>query len=296
MNYRIKRIRAGLSSYQVAKELGIDWKKYEDVEKRKLNLEGDLLNKFLGILGNAKALRFNHKQTMVDIKKFIEDGNLKKLMADRGYNGLALARVLKVDPSVVSQVLNNKYTGDDMIEYIYDFLQNPINANTTNEVKVEKPLPNQNRKYNEMVEKLRDIKNKYHLINKDIAEKVGISISHFDKIIGGYVTMTSRTFDLINDFITKYENGEISFEKEPKTPTLKETAEILTNEAQNKSVVEETQETNTNTLEEAETSSNELEELKNANMQLLIEIQRLNNKLYEAQRQITLYEKLIMHL
>jgi transcriptional regulator with XRE-family HTH domain len=129
MNYKRKRIRAGISAYTMSKELGVDYEKYLKVEKKLIPLEGGLLNKFQDVLKNAKMIKFNHKQRMHEIHQFIKEGKMRDLMVKRGYNGVTLARVMNIAPSEISHVLNGKNNNEERVERVYDFLTNPINAN-----------------------------------------------------------------------------------------------------------------------------------------------------------------------
>ena len=62
MNYKQKRNSKRLDTYTVSKLLGIDEKTYIEVERGYRNLEGNLIDKFMDIMDNAKEIRFNNKQ------------------------------------------------------------------------------------------------------------------------------------------------------------------------------------------------------------------------------------------
>lgn len=307
MNYKRKRVRAGISAYTMSKELGISYEKYLKVEKKSIPLEGEYLNKYYNALKNAKEIKFNYKQRMHEIREFIKEDKLRDLMAKRGYNGLSLAKTLGYDPSVISQVLNNKYANDEVVEYIYDYLQNPVNANVEG-IPKEEPAEDDSEK---LVAKLKKIKKQQKLFNRDLAQAIGMSESHFAKIIGGYREMTPKMLELVSDFVERVENGQISIESSRKNaPTLKETAEILDMEpiVEEEPVTKEIEEDNTNTSDAIETTeneaeNNELDELKAVNHDLAEEFCRLvreNRKLHEdlvnAKHQIKMYEKLIERL
>ena len=217
MNYKKKRVKSGLSTYTIAKELGIDWKKYQAVEEHNLALEGEYLNKFLNITDykNAKMIKFNRRQKLNDIKEFIKDGKLKDLMAKRGYNGMSLASTLDIDSNVIKRVLDGKEASDDTNEYVYDFLQNCLNANTeevTEEPKVEeKPVA-------EVAElpfyELKKLKDEKEIPYDVIGNAIGMPSSTISHILRGRSTSEEK-YKKINDFIVNYtEDKKHNFDTE----------------------------------------------------------------------------------
>ena len=206
MNYKKKRIKSGLSTYTVAKELGVDWKKYQDVENGKVSLEGEYLNKFLKIteFKNAKMIKFNRRQKLNDIKEFIRNGELQELVAKRGYNGMSLASTLNIESNIIKRVLDGKEASDDMNEYVYDFLQNPLNANTN---EVEEVSEKDEIQQEDLVKEMRKIKNEKNLSHQDIANATGIPYSTIAHIINGRKAKKENV-DKIYNFLVDAKKGE----------------------------------------------------------------------------------------
>ena len=214
MNYKAKRIRSGLSTYTIAKVLGIDWNKYKEVENKKINLEGKYLDNFLQIVEpkTAKMIKFNRNQKMREIKDFIKEGKLRDLMAKRGYNGMTLARELDYDGNVISQVLNGKYPSDDTVEYIYDFLINPINTNTTEEApKEETPTEEASKKTTYtfgVLEQIKTTMKEKNISKITLARGTGISATHITNILCGKRVTSDEKMKLITDYVNNYTGEE----------------------------------------------------------------------------------------
>lgn len=210
MNYKRKRIGAGLSAYTMSKELHVPYEKYLLVEKKQIPLEGSLLDRFHDALKNAKMIKFNHKQKMHDIKRAIDKGELRDRMSKMGYNGMTLARELGIAPSEVSHVLNNKNSNDERVEMVYDFLMNPLNKNVdesnTNEVI-------------DMTKTKELIKEKL-ISSREIADALGISVSGVFQFLGKYYE--NRSDEKVNkqkqkiiDFVNNYEPKKEVVKTEP---------------------------------------------------------------------------------
>lgn len=212
MNYKSKRFKSGLSTYTLAKELGVSWKQYKDVENKKINLEGELLDKFLDTIKNAKMIKFNRKQKLMDIRTFIREGKLKDLMAKRNHNGFTLARELDITPQDVTDVLNMKHTSDDMIEYVYDFLNNPLNKNL--EEKDESKRYEQNDESEISYKELQRLKNEKGFTTQDISNGTGMPASTISHIIGGRKAKPWNLEKIYNFLVNNEKNKEAKNELE----------------------------------------------------------------------------------
>lgn len=215
MNYKRKRISAGLSAYTMSKELNVPYEKYLMVEKKQIPLEGSLLDKFQNALKNARMIKFNQKQKMQDIRQFIEKGELRNLMAERGYNGLRLSQVMNFAPSEISQILNNKCKNQERVEMVYDFLMNPINR----EVKVE---DNQPQVDDFDYKKMEKIMRKKGIKKLDVAEALNIPYSSLCKYFSDRYkdSNTKSVIDhkkAIKEFIKNYSPDETPLERKPQT-------------------------------------------------------------------------------
>lgn len=291
MNYKTKRLKARLSTYTVARELGIDWNTYKDVENGKITLEGEYLDNFLNIIKNAKMINFNRRQKLKDIKEFAEKGKLEELMAKRNYNRMTLAKTLNIEGLAIPNVLKGKHQSDDLNEYVYDFLENPLNAYIENEKPQSENNTTPTNNDNPILEKINKIKKENKFANKDIALEIGVSPSHYAKIISGDRNITPKMKKMIDKFISKYEKPVIE-----ETPIIEEKTEITP-------VIEEIEAILPITLDDIETidneaKNNELEDVKESNISkdyfdLLKENNELKEKLSGAERQIKRYETLI---
>ena len=136
MNYRQKRYSAGLSVYTVARELGISYEKYLEVDRGARDLEGEYVDKFCEVLDRAKEINFNRMQKLRDIEGWITSGQIKEDITKMGYTQSSLARKIGVKQATINQIVNKRGDySDDMKERIYDFLHDSINKN----IEIEKP-------------------------------------------------------------------------------------------------------------------------------------------------------------
>lgn len=139
MNYKQKRNNKRLDTYTVSKLLGIDEKTYIEVERGYRNLEGNLINKFMDIMDNAKEIRFNNKQLEQDIDDWIESGEAKEDIKRMGYEQIEIAEKLNTSPSMISKTLLHPNNVQFNTKYkLYDFVKNPLNKNIEDVLKEEK--------------------------------------------------------------------------------------------------------------------------------------------------------------
>lgn len=139
MNYKQKRNSKRLDTYTVSKLLGIDEKTYIEVERGYRNLEGNLIDKFMDIMDNAKEIRFNNKQLEQDIDDWIESGEAKKDIKRMGYEQIEVAEKINTSPSMISKTLLHPNNVQFNTKYkLYDFVKNPLNKNIEDVLKEEK--------------------------------------------------------------------------------------------------------------------------------------------------------------
>ena len=139
MNYKQKRNNKRLDTYTVSKLLGIDEKTYIEVERGYRNLEGNLIDKFMDIMDNAKEIRFNNKQLEQDIDDWIESGEAKEDIKRMGYEQIEIAEKLNTSPSMISKTLLHPNNVQFNTKYkLYDFVKNPLNKNIEDVLKEEK--------------------------------------------------------------------------------------------------------------------------------------------------------------
>lgn len=293
MNYKGKRLKANLTPYTVARELGIDYDKYLLIEKGKIALESDLLDKFMKIVEpkNARGIKFNRFQKINDLKKKSKDGKLKEMMTSRGYTGTKLAEAIGVSDSEISRCLrygkHSKKINEDTLERIYDFLSNPINTY------VEKTNVEKVKGKNNLTEEEKAIVNKFmednNLSREQLAKKIGYVRSTVDNLFGtnSYCSPKARKklFDYINKNKTKTIIEEVN----------EESQEIIIEIPQE---VETTEETTIDPIQKEEPQIEEIpkeeKELDYTDViELVKENQLLKQKVSELEIQLTRYNKLI---
>lgn len=135
MNYRAKRNAYGLSIYTISSRLGIDYKSYLEVEKGLKNLDGDRLNKFQEILKNSHIIKLERAKKMSKVNKWFEDGLFNEYLQKLNYNQRTLAKMLGCSQPHLSNVVNGTSKSPDLLERIYDFLTDSLNANISKEKK-----------------------------------------------------------------------------------------------------------------------------------------------------------------
>ena len=130
MNFKKKRLAAGISKYTMMKELGVDKNKYDKIESGKLQLSGNLLDKFMEVIKNSREINFNRQVKLEKINQWIQSGEIKTAIEDYGYNQITLGAELGIGNSLINKIVNGLAGTDDNKEMIYDFLHNPLNKNT----------------------------------------------------------------------------------------------------------------------------------------------------------------------
>ena len=192
MNYRAKRRLKGLTAYTVAKELGVDYNKYVEVEKGLRPLESQYVDKFQYILRNAGQLRLAHTQKIQKVKESIIGGSLRKQIKDWGYSHKELGEKLGLSQGAVSNVLtgNMGLTSEDTMERIYDFVHEPFNKKLQkkdNGEKVSKVSTTDFDKINKWYNSI-DLEKeilKHGFTKKTLARFLGVSDNHTYSVLNG---------------------------------------------------------------------------------------------------------------
>ena len=135
--YKKRRLQSGLSKYTIAKEMGITEEQYLKLERGKVSLTKEWMDKFNNVINRAREIRLDRIQKLTEIKYSIDSGELSKMAEKLGYNRKTLGMALGYDTSTMSNVLNGKKSSDDLMEKVYDFLMNPTNKKCDDEPKVE---------------------------------------------------------------------------------------------------------------------------------------------------------------
>ena len=299
MNYKVKRYKAGLTPYTVAKELGIDYEKYQLVERKKLPLEGNLVDKFLSIIdpSNAKMIRINHTQRITEVKEFAKSGKLKELMKTRGYyKQVELAKAMGISNTEISRAINYGETtlqpSDCTLERVYDFLMNPINANVDKE-NTEDRVPTEEEKA-----KIKKFMEENNLNAAELASKLGYDRKTIENIYGkkNYLSPKAKAklFEYMEEHKTKVEEV---IEEVPVVEDMTITSSVEEMERTKVKVVEETP---TPIVEEVKFEEEVIETGEENNKdffrewgRLVRENFQLKSELEKAQTQLRRYEKLI---
>lgn len=288
MNYRKRRNQIGLSVYTVARELGVDYDKYLEVEKGKRPLEQEYVDKFQNIIENATQIKLERAMKMARIKPLFTNGEIKQKISDYGYTHSELGKALGLTQGAISNAFsgNSKLTSDDTIERIYDFLNNPFNKKVEKVIE-EKPTVSRAKTKNLSEE----ILNWYNGINlkefiasvgktrKEFAEYLGITTEHLYNVINGNRNFSGNIIEKIyHDFVNK-PNKEQNNEE----TIVKEDIPFVTVEEPKKEPIE--------TVKDNDDMFT-LEELKN----IIKENTMLKEKVAYYRKKINLYEKIMEKL
>ncbi len=144
--YKNRRYNSGLSRGDVAHELGISYKKYEDIERGKVKMPNNLINKFNEIITRGKNVnKLTSTQRDVEINEWFNDirashngvPKIKDLMNE--YNIATykqLSNLLGISLTYLSTTLNasNNNVGQNMKARLFDFFHNELNIQPLDEL------------------------------------------------------------------------------------------------------------------------------------------------------------------
>jgi transcriptional regulator with XRE-family HTH domain len=234
MNYRNRRNLKGLSIYTIAKELGVDYNQYLEVEKGKRHLEQEYIDKFLKILTNAKEIKLNRMAKLQKIYPLFTSGEMKNKCREYGYSHKQLGKALGLTQGAISNAMtgNKKMTSDDTMERIYDFLTNPFNKKVKEVVETKLSRPYTSKSLSTpQVEKLfsehsiTDIYTAMGFNRNSFAKWLGISEQHLNNCVNGRRRLSAKlkekTYNTYQELIA---NGSIT--KEEPTEEYNENIEL----------------------------------------------------------------------
>ena len=233
MNYRNKRNLKRLSIYTVAKELGVDYNQYLEVEKGKRHLEQEYIDKFLKILANAKEIKLNRMVRLQKIYPLFTSGEMKNKCKEYGYSHAELGKALGLTQGAISNAMtgNRKMTSDDTMERIYDFLTNPFNKKVKDNVVAQKRTYTTRSLSTPKVEKffkehsITDIYTAMGFNRNSFAEWLGITEPHLNNCVKGRRKLSAKlkekTYNAYQELIA---NGSIT--KEEPTEEYNENIEL----------------------------------------------------------------------
>ena len=244
MNIRQRRLLRGLKAYTVAKELGIDYNTYMEVERGNRALADEYLDKFMNVMANAKEIKLNRLEKIKKMNEEFDNGTMTELAKEMGYTHSELAEKLGLVQGTISNNLRNdpRYISEETRERIYDFLHNPINKKYKKE-----DLPKKEKKYRKCKARLtptpkwqylNDKLNEFEVSRTDFAEKIGCTPEHLSNVISGKRNASEELEERINknleEIIRNNDNSSVANEN-----TEIEETNILDKNILDKNVLEE---------------------------------------------------------
>lgn len=133
MDFRKQIREKGLSSYMVAKELGIDYAVWKEVERRERGLSGEYIEKFNALINSSKADELKYKFSELSAKAIqaINDGTLNELRIKKNMSLSTIGKIMGIkSTSALSKVFCYGYSehiiSQDNIVAIYELLTDPM--------------------------------------------------------------------------------------------------------------------------------------------------------------------------
>lgn len=230
--YKKKRKKVGLAPSDVARELGINCKKYSLIENGVVKMPKNLIDKFNEIVSKGKnentLERLNNEQVVNDFwndMKTKVDGqyNLKRRMKEFNIDTFReLAKLVGVSNSNISHYLSADWTAPyDFKNTIYLFFQDELNI----QVPKKKPSPLKGQKGNNQVGRackdpvlvnwykttdLIKIANENNLTYEDISNGCGVNISSVSRAMRKSTNAPSyNTLKCLKEYFDKLENNKI---------------------------------------------------------------------------------------
>lgn len=225
MNYKSKRVSAGIGTYTMAKELGVDEEKYKNLERGKLELKGQLLEKFMQTIGKAKEIKFNRMDKMHEINEWVNSGQAAIDVKNTGYSQVEIGNLINASNSAICHLLKDKRGSDDLKEKLYDFVTNPLNKKVedkkdrkeikyktytlTNNNFIKLKLSNKISKDHTLY-KIKEILDNNDITRKELVELSEHSYSNLTRLIGEkYIEESKETRELLyQNLLKKYGTSE----------------------------------------------------------------------------------------
>ena len=236
--YKKKRRKAGLAPSDMARELGIDCKKYSLIENGVVKMPNNLINKFNEIVNKGKnehtLERLNNEQVVNDFwndMKIKVDGqyNLKRKMKEFNIDTFReLSKLVGVSNSNISHYLSADWKAPyDFKNTIYLFFQDELNIQAPKK-KVNKPLKGKSGN-NQVGRACKDpvlvdwykttdlikLANENNLTYEDISNGCGVNISSVSRAMRKSTNTPSyNTLKCLKKYFDKFQTNPTIFDDE----------------------------------------------------------------------------------
>lgn len=235
--YKRKRKKAGLASSDIAKELGINYKKYNLIENGVVKMPKNLIDKFNEIVNKGKnenvLERLNNEQVVTEFWNEMTtkvDGTfvLKEKMKEFNIKTFSeLANLLGVSGSNLSHYLNADYEAPyNFKNAMYLFFQDELNIQVPRDkVSSLKGKPSNNRKGRgcknpELINWYRDtdlikLANENNLTYEDISNGCGVNLSSVSRAMRKSTeTPSQNTLTCLKEYFDKLQINPTIFDDE----------------------------------------------------------------------------------
>lgn len=193
MNYFMKkRIQSGFTKSDMANELGIDYKKYDAIEKGSVNMPSSLIDKFNQIINKGKENQITKVENSIKADEFWKEVSTKTgkhtyVLHDKmkEFNIETMHELANLigykSPGTIFDSLNGRRKpGEEFKKRMYNFFSNDLNVQIPkakeekkSHRKVQKEVNVELDKYYEETDFKKLLKN-YEITNLEIAKSIGV--------------------------------------------------------------------------------------------------------------------------
>lgn len=197
--YKRKRIKSGLSKVDMARELGIDYKRYNLIERGDVKMPNKLIDKFNEIINRGQENKIVSLENGVDASDYWkelckkDDNGTPKLYKKMREFNISNVKELAIllgykSPGMIYQYLKeDNVVNEDFTKRVYLFFTNELNIQ---EPKKEEMIiyPRSTKENTELDEYFKNtdfkgIMKEHGLTSKDVYTKIGIDGGAFSKLI-----------------------------------------------------------------------------------------------------------------
>ena len=231
--YKKKRRKAGLAPSDMAKELGINCKKYSLIENGVVKMPKNLIDKFNEIINKGKnentLERLNNTQVVNDFWKDMKSKtngqyNLKTKMKEFNINTFKeLAELVGVSNSNISHYLSEDWEAPyDFKNTMYQFFQDELNIQAPKKKTISKPVVvkksgvvGRSCKNEELINwykniDFRSILNEHNMTYDYVAQKTGVGLSSVSRAMRKSTAMPAyNTLKKLKEFFDSFEKDTI---------------------------------------------------------------------------------------